>query len=211
MEFRAGQTVLRRCLYRSGRFAAVDTARVVADGPAGVLTWTGPGSQVVRRSTLDGEPVRKMPLAEREAIPTMLTPTVWRETSVLILTPPKAAHSVWWFFDAEGRFQGWYVNLEQPSRRWPDGLDTADHALDIWVEPDRTWEWKDEDEFAERTGHPEYWTAEQAAEIKAEALRIVPLIEAGAFPFDGTHTGFEPGPAWEPTRLPPHWDLPGRP
>ena len=30
-----------------------------------------------------------------------------------------------------------------------DGLETMDHALDVIVEPDGTWRWKDEDDFAE--------------------------------------------------------------
>ena len=115
---------------------------------------------------------------------------------------------VWWFFDEAYAFLGWYVNLEAPARRWPLGIDVHDQALDIWVEPDRTWVWKDEDEFAERTGHPDHWTAEEALAVRAEAEKAVADIEAGVFPYDGTHTAFRPDPAWEPTRLPPMWDRP---
>jgi hypothetical protein len=211
MTFEAGQSVVRRAVHRNGRIAAVETGRVITDDAHGVLTWTGPGSHVMYRSTMTGEPIRKMPMDERRSIPTMLSPAEWRDTGVLMLTPPASAHSVWWFFDLAGTFEGWYVNLETPARRWFGGLDIRDLALDIWVEPDRSWEWKDEDEFAERTGHPDFWSVQEAAEIRAEGERVIALIEAGSAAFDGRLTDFQPDPAWEPTRLPPHWDLPNCP
>jgi len=207
MAFEIGQTILRRNVHRNRRIGAVETARMLSDDERGVLTWMAPGSQVMRRCTLAGEPTRKMPLSLRTAVATMLVPDVWRDTGVLIFTPPDAGHSVWWFFDETG-FLGWYVNLEAPARRWFGGLDTTDHALDIWVEPDRTWAWKDEDEFNERIDHPLYWTAEEAAAIRAEGERAIALVEAGRHPFDGWLTDFRPDPQWEPSRLPPHWDLP---
>jgi hypothetical protein len=206
--FDTGQTIVRRNIHVNGRIAAVETARVVSDDARGVLTWTAERSQVMHRSTLSGESVRKMPMTQRRSIPTMLSPTEWRDTGVLICTPPDVCHSIWWFFDPHGAFLGWYVNLEAPAHRWFGGLDTTDHALDVWVEPDRSWVWKDEDEFAERTGHPDYWSVQEAARIRAEGEKLVGLIEAGAHPFDGSLTDFRPDPRWQPTTLPPHWDLP---
>jgi len=208
--FAAGQTVVRRNVHPNGRVTAVETARVVSDDADGVLTWTAPGSQVMFRSTLGGESIRKMSLADRARIPTMLSPSTWRGTGTLILTPPEVTHSVWWFFEPEGAFLGWYVNLETPARRWSGGLDIRDLALDIQVAPDRSWAWKDEDELAEWTGHPDYWTADEAAAIRADGEKVVALIEAGAAPFDGRLTDFRPHPGWQPTTLPPHWDLPAR-
>jgi hypothetical protein len=208
IRFEPGQTIVRRCVWLNGRITAVESQRVVSDDAGGVLGWTGNGSDAAVRTTLSGESIRKMPLDQRSAIPTLLSPRPWRDTSILTLTRTDAAHSVSWFFEPQGRFLGWYVNLEDPAKRWYGGLDTRDHALDIWVEPDRTWRWKDEDEFAERIDQPNHWTAEQAREIRAEGERVVPLIEAGLYPFDGVHTDFRPDPGWAPTTFPVHWDLP---
>jgi hypothetical protein len=119
--------------------------------------------------------------------------------------PDRSAASVWWFFD-DGEFHGWYVNLEAPAVRWPGGVDTTDHALDLWVEPDRTWTWKDEGEFAERTGHPWYWTAAEAAGIRATGERMAARVEAGAFPFDGSWCDFTPDPQWTVPGLAAGWD-----
>jgi Protein of unknown function (DUF402) len=208
IRFEPGQTIVRRSVYDSGKIFAVESARVVSDDESGVLAWTAAGSDAAVRTTLTGESVRKMPLAQRLAIPTMLSPTIWRSSNVLTLTRNGTAHAVWWFFDADLTFAGWYVNLEAPPKRWYGGLDTRDQALDIWVEPDRTWNWKDEDEFAERIGVVDFWTEAQAAQIRAEGERVIPLIEAGLYPFDGVHTDFRPDPAWEPSRFGPAWDLP---
>lgn len=206
MSFQVGQTVLRRDIHHDGRITSAMAVRVVADDARGLITWTAEGSQVMWRTTLNGERVRKFSVDELAVVPTMLSPGRWAGTNVLWLTPPGASHSIWWFFDADGVFFGWYVNLETPSRRWSGGIDMTDLVLDIWVKPDRSWNWKDEDEFAERTGHPDYWSVEEAAPIRAEGERMIALIKAGVYPFDGTLTDFKPDSEWEPTVLPPLWD-----
>jgi hypothetical protein len=209
MSFQSGQTIVRRDVHTDGRITSAAAVRMIADDDRGVLTWASQGSEVMWRTTLTGERVRKFSVEELAVAPTMLSPYQWAGTNVLMLTPPGSSHSIWWFFDAGGAFFGWYVNLETPTQRWSGGLDMSDLALDIWVTPDRAWRWKDEDEFAERTGHPDYWSAEDAAAIRAEGERIIAVVEAGTYPFDGTFTDFEPDPAWEPTKLPPHWDRRG--
>ncbi|HEY1486583.1 MAG TPA: DUF402 domain-containing protein, partial [Micromonosporaceae bacterium] len=71
--------------------------------------------------------------------------------------------------------------------------------------------WKDEDELAERIDHPSYWTRAEADVIRAAGERLIPTIEAGAYPFDGHLTDFRPTPSWPPTTLPPSWDKPFNP
>lgn len=208
IRFEPGQTIVRRSVWDNGRITGIEAARVISDDDSGLLTWTAAGSDCAVRTTLSGESIRKMPLAQRKLIPTMLSPQTWISTNFLCLTRAATAHSIWWFFDTDLSFAGWYVNLEAPPKRWYGGVDTRDQALDIWVEPDRTWNWKDEDEFAERTGEENFWTAVQAERIRAEGERVIPLIEAGLYPFDGIHTDFQPDPTWEPSRFRPEWDTP---
>jgi protein associated with RNAse G/E len=208
MSFQVGQTIVHRDIHRDGRILSAGAARVVVDNASGVLTWIAEGSQVMWQTTLTGERTRKLPVDELARVPTMLAPHQWTGTNVLAFVPPNTSYSILWFFDTDGAFFGWYVNLETPSHQWSGGLDRWDLALDIWVEPDRSWVWKDEDEFIERTGHPDYWTEEEAAAIRSEGERVIALIEAGAFPFNGSLTDFEPEPGWEPSKLPPIWDLP---
>ena len=81
--------------------------------------------------------------------------------------------------------------------RWDDGavagVDMVDQDLDVRGRT-RTaaWQWKDEDEFAERLAFPEhYWVTDEAA-VRAEGERVIKLAEAGEFPFDGTWCDFTP-------------------
>jgi hypothetical protein len=71
------------------------------------------------------------------------------------------------------------------------------------VAPDRTWVWKDEDEMAERIGWPHYFDQDGADRSRAEGERLIELVEAGEYPFDGTYTDFRPDPAWQSPRRRP--------
>jgi hypothetical protein len=208
MRFEAGTTVVRRGLYRDGRIGSLQCARVIADDERGLLTWSAAGSATMRRLLLSDEPARAIPLAEEIRSPTVLAVSTWQPFSTLMLTDPDAGHSVWWAFDADGAFVGWYVNLEPPVARWKGGIDHVDQALDILVAPDRAWRWKDEDEFAEQTGDPLFWDEAGAAAIREEGRRVIASAEAGAFPFDGTWTDFRPDQEWPVSALPWWWDQP---
>ncbi len=189
----------------------VPLVRVVSDDERGLLLWMPTGTPMAREVTLDGRGPRGMPFAEWLAEPKHMVLDRFRGPNVLKLFPPGAAHSVWWLFRPD--FVAWYVNLERPITRWDDGslagVDTTDHDLDIWVEPDRTWAWKDEHELAERLGFPDhYWVSDPDA-VWAEGRRVIPSIEAGVFPFDGTWRDFRPDPQWTmPATLPDGWDRP---
>jgi uncharacterized protein DUF402 len=161
--------------------------RVVSDDDDGLLLWQPVGSELAVLVDADGRTGHDLtPDVMREP---RLTVREWQGFDVLILMRPQARHSVWWFFEGDV-FAGWYVNLEAPHVRRPDGVETTDHVLDIVVTPGREWEWKDGEEFERRVGHPLYFDSSAAAAIRGEGERIVKLIEAGEFPFDGTHTTF---------------------
>jgi hypothetical protein len=207
VRFTPGQDVLHRG-FTHELLSWVTVNRVVSDDERGLLLWRGPGGPHVTRCALDGRTLRDMPFGEWIGLPTRLRIGEWGGLSLLTLVPPGAAHSVWWMF-RDAAFTGWYVNLEEPSVRWPGGVDFSDQDLDIVVGPDRGWRWKDEDEFTERLAHGgHYWVRDEKA-VRAEGERLVPLIEAGAFPFDGTWCDFRPPAGWRtPTGLPPGWDRP---
>ncbi|MFC9466307.1 DUF402 domain-containing protein [Streptomyces coelicoflavus] len=210
--FSAGETVVRRGLWPDGRVAYAQCGRVVADGAAGLLTWVAAGSATMRRVALDGTPTRSWPRYRAMSVPTLLAPATWEPYGTLMLTRPGERHSVWWSFDRSGAFVGWYVNLEEDAGRWPGGTDHVDHALDLLVAGDRrTWEWKDEDEFADLTGRPGFWDSAEAAAVRGEGERMAALAAAQEFPFDGTWCDFRPHRDWRPSTLPPSWVTSCRP
>ncbi|HET6529689.1 MAG TPA: DUF402 domain-containing protein [Actinoplanes sp.] len=212
MRFAPGRVILHRNT-RRGRLAFVRPVRVVADTDLGLLLWMARGTPAMNEVTSDGRGARGMPFREWVTLSHRMVPGAWQGPGILLFFPPEADHSVWFFWDDHGRFASWYVNLEERAARWDDGavagVDIVDQDLDIVVRPDRTWEWKDEDEFTERLAIPEhYWVPDEQA-VRAEGRRVVKLIEAGDFPFDGTWTDFVPDPSWQtPTDMPPGWDRP---
>ena len=58
------------------------------------------------------------------------------------------------------RSSGWYLNLQDPVRRYDGGFDTLDHELDYWI-PAATWQVKDAELFEQRVAEERY-TADQA-------------------------------------------------
>ena len=136
-----------------------------------------------------------------------------RGPNILKLVPPDASHSVWWLFGPRRAVRRLVRQPGASGARWDDGglagIDIIDLDLDIWVWPDRTWQWKDEHELAERLGFPDhYWVSDPDA-VWAEGRRVIPKIEAGEFPFDGTWCDFAPDPGWTmPGQVPDGWDRP---
>lgn len=210
--FEPGELVLHRA-FVDERLVFLKVGRVIEHDEDGLRLWFAYGTPMAISLTAQGLGIRDMPYADWLNQVEVLTVGVRRAPELLMYIPPKAAHSVWWFWDQRGTFHGWYVNLEEPSVLWRDGdligVDTTDQDLDVWVYPDRSWEWKDEDEFEERSAYPDhYWVREPGA-VRAEGERLIGLVEAGAFPFDGRWCDFRPDPGWAwPTDLPAGWDRP---
>ena len=208
----AGELVVHR-QFTGERLVCVRTGRVVGHDDAGLRIWIPTGSAGLDWKSEDGRGIRDMPFAEWVANRHVLAPRPWSGPDILMYFPTGAAHSVWWFWTRDGEFTNWYVNLEESAVWWRDsdaaGVDVCDQDLDIVADPDRSWRWKDEDEFAERLGFPEhYWVADEAA-VWAEGHRVVRLIEAGAFPVDGTWCDWRPDPSWtKPPAVPDGWDRP---
>jgi hypothetical protein len=210
--FAPGRLIMHRNV-RRGRIGWVRPGRVVSDDERGLCVWITRHTPVVNEVSADGRGMRSMPFSEWVDAGVALRHGTWNGPSVLKFLPAGAAHSVWWFRDEAGAFKEWYVNLEEPGTRWDDGtvagVDIVDQDLDIVVRPDRTWSWKDEGEFLERLAFPEhYWVADEGA-VRAEGERVVKIIEAGEFPFDGTWVDYVPPPQWlTPSELPAGWDRP---
>ena len=125
---------------------------------------------------------------------------------VLTLTAPGAAHSVWLFWTSEWEFLFWYVNLQEPITRTPRGILVLDQVLDIVASPERTWNWKDEDDFQALVGRG-FFTAEEAASIRAEGERMIAAIERNAPPFSEGWEAWRPDAGWPVPNIPEDWHV----
>lgn len=116
-----------------------------------------------------------------------------------------ASHSIYVNWGRDREFLGWYVNLEEPWRASGMGFDTTDHLLDIWIDPDRTWRWKDEDHLAEAV-EIGLFTEKKARAIRAEGERAIEGIEAWSAPFDESWETWSPEVSCPLPSLPEGWN-----
>ncbi|MFI1398337.1 DUF402 domain-containing protein [Streptomyces sp. NPDC020681] len=178
---------------------------VVQDSDEILAVWMAPGTECVKPVLTNGTPVHQEPLATRYTAPRTTTRGRWFGTGVLKLARPGEPWSVWLFWESGWRFKNWYVNLEEPRIRWAGGIDSEDHFLDISVFPDRSWLWRDEDEFdqAQRVG---LMGPEKAERVRAAGRAAVEVIQAWGAPFSDGWEHWRPDPSWRTPELPADWD-----
>jgi hypothetical protein len=163
---RPGEIVELRSMYR-GRVRWAFPHRVVADDGDTLVLYLAPGAEGVWMGR-DGDG-RYLERWVRGDPPHA---HVWRMHHVLSLTRRGDAHSLWHMWDEDWNFVCWYVQLQDPVVERGGGLETTDHALDVFVEPDGMWRWKDEDDFAEAQALGVF-TPEAAATVRAEGERVI--------------------------------------
>jgi hypothetical protein len=135
---------------------------------------------------------------------------VWERSRWLQLIEPGVAHAIHlWWLAPDWRFAGSYVNLQEPMRRAPLGFDYMDHMLDIVIDPDLRWRWKDEDELAEAVSVG-LVTQAWADEVRREGERVIERLERHQAPFCDGWEEWQPDPAWPVPTLPDGWDRLGR-
>ncbi|HEY2354259.1 MAG TPA: DUF402 domain-containing protein [Gaiellaceae bacterium] len=165
--------------------------RYVGKSGAGHLLYVRPGDEMRRRGTWSEW--------DRDAVPEL---HVWDRTHLLWLVREGGdLHALGHFWDTNWSFLGWYVNLQAPLVVRGNRFDTTDWALDVWIEPDGSWEWKDEDHFAAAVNRG-FLDEATAGEIRAEGERV---IAERPWP-----TGWEDwrAPAeWAPLELPEDWHV----
>ena len=134
-----------------------------------------------------------------------LAPSRYDEAHVLSFAWPGVAYAVLLFFHQDWSAWSWYVNLQDPLRRTAVGFDTMDHELDVIVELDGSWRWKDEDELAEAIARG-LIPAEDQPLLRADGERAVGRIVGQVPPFHRDWTAWRPDSAWQPPVLPEGWD-----
>jgi hypothetical protein len=120
-------------------------------------------------------------------------------------------------WDPSGAFMGWYVNFELPPEPAATGLVSKDLVLDIYVEPDRSWRWKDREDF--HTAITEgILDASLREPLEVETEQVLVEIDHETGPFRPDLIDFRPRSDWRTPELPPEfawggsaWSLPPGP
>jgi predicted RNA-binding protein associated with RNAse of E/G family len=195
--FEPGATIALRQTW-GGRVWAARPATVVEDAPEQTMLFAPIGIRWMAPFH-DGKRL-KVPQAEFEIVPQR-----YDEAHVLSFSWPDTWYAVLLFLRKDWQPWSWYVNLEEPLRRTAIGFDTLDHELDVIVELDGSWRWKDEDDLAEsiRRG---VIHAEDESRLRADGERAVRRILDREPPFDRDWTTWRPDPSWQVPILPEGWD-----
>ncbi len=125
----------------------------------------------------------------------------WDSSHVLRFMREGDGHTVECFWNEDWTFKGWYVNLQAPLVVNGRNFDTTDYALDVVVDPDGTWHWKDEDDFA-RAIELGVLNEREAEAVRAEGERVVALE-----PWPTGWEDWRPPAEWTPLGLPRDWHV----
>jgi len=129
----------------------------------------------------------------------------WVQHNVLCLVRAADPYTAMAFWNEEGTFVSWYINLQDPMRRTAIGFDSRDHFLDLIVGEDlASWMWKDEHELdaGVKMG---IFSPEEAATFRRNGEEVVDLVSRGEA-WWGEWRDWAPDPSWPIPMLPEDWD-----
>jgi hypothetical protein len=188
--FKPGETIEMREVWR-GKTWEERTAIVVEDSDALIVLYTPP--ETPARVAIDAEGKRlRMPTTPDWSLEGTRTFT----SGLVAVHVPGTQHSLLAIFDPPSGYGPWYINIESDLERTDAGFDYEEHVLDVVVERDlSTWRWKDEDELEEAV-ELGLFTAEQAAEFRAEGERALDWLLSRRAPYDRDWLSWRPPPEW---------------
>ena len=130
----------------------------------------------------------------------------WHTNRLLLILEPNTYYSTIYFWDHESnKFLCYYINFQIPFKRNHSSIETLDLELDIIINPDFSYEWKDLEDY-QMAIEKGVVTQEDIQGIDEEKARIFERVERRQYPFDGSWLDWKPDLGWEPPRLPENWD-----
>jgi len=180
--------------------------RVVHDADDYIAFYTAVRTPLKVQATRDGQRLtREIPFLEREGMIGGFADAEWTTNHALMLHRPGRMSAIMLFWrDPDWEFVGWYGNIQAPLRRTHLGFDTADYLLDVAIDPDLSWHWKDEDEWELAREHVLVAPA-LLDDVRCEGERIIAEVEARTWPFDAGFETWRPDPSWPIPSLPENW------
>jgi predicted RNA-binding protein associated with RNAse of E/G family len=175
------------------RYVGGDATTVISHVPYGTtgIFASSVGLAAARGLTTGAGKIRALATLEYRVLELPATPT-----SCLYFFRADRCSRVNLSWSANGEFTGWYVNFAAPPVPTPDGIESMDLVLDMFVLPDGSWSWKDREDF-DRAVDDGVLEPHLPALFETEAQRVLTEHAAGQAAFD---------PAWIDWR--PPWQHP---
>jgi uncharacterized protein len=180
----------------------VKPVTVVEDSDTQIVLWLPldtPSKRPILLNHIPGTPRRWIDGQWR------LEDSVWRWSELLIIIKPNQHRATWIRWSREREFQGSYINLQSRLVRTRLDFDFRDHQLDILVDPNREWRWKDEDELNICVEDGRF-THQQAQSIREEGLLGIKDIEQALTPFSESWEDWFPDETLSHPTLPTDWN-----
>src|SRR5512141_676887 len=136
-----GEVIVWRGIFR-GRIWHVMPTFVIKDSPGELVMAILPGAVC----KVDKDYGRKNGRRIWDFLDTdwNLDDFIWHTNRVLFIVEPEKYYSISLYWNQqENQFVGYYVNFQHPCRRHLRGIDAMDLELDIDIEPDLSFRWKD--------------------------------------------------------------------
>lgn len=195
--FEPGQTIICRDYWQDKLWSETPEI-VVQDTPELLALFLHP-------NTIINQPVSSMgdrsDYLDRLNLTWNLKKAPWIGLRRLRLSIPGAFYSVLLFWNEDNSLRAWYINLEEPLYRTPQGFNYIDLFLDIIAEPDlSSWRWDDEDELSEAVERG--FVLKQTSDmLYSEGRKVIEWIQSGDSPFNEWET-WRPDPSWQLPVLP---------
>lgn len=154
-------------------------------GPTALVVQDLPVSDPIRSAT--GPAMFTSPRAQAAR--------TWSGSDILVAFPPRACFTVSFFEPEDGTRAAYYVNLELPVARTPQGMECVDLVVDILVRQSPTYRFKDEDklEFARQAG---VYSGDDELFIREAAQEALAVVKEWGYPFGVGLEHFSPDPGW---------------
>lgn len=204
--FRPGTVVTVRGFFRDATIAddiptVVDAKPmvVVRDDDHHTELWFPAGTRTRRPIGL--VPRRPRPWCRADSV---VVPGVWEWCNALVIQVADQWRTTWVLWSRGGDVMGWLVDLDRPLRRDTAGFVVDGLQLDLVVDADRRWRWKDTHEL-DRAVELGFVTELDATRARREGEAAIADIEAGRWPYTDEWITWQPDPSWPPPQLRDDW------
>ena len=205
MMWNPGDIVAWRGIFNQ-RVWHVQPTIVVKDSPEEIVLTLLPGTECMAEEDYAGGKKNGKRWWDFQDQHWNLKKYTWRTNRLLLLLEPQKYYSTIYFWNNESNeFLCYYINFQLPFQRSHCGVDTLDLDLDLVINPDFSYEWKDEDDYQKAIDNgviiPE-WTQE----IEMAKKEVFNKLEKRQYPYDGSWLNWVPDPNWSPPKLRENWD-----
>jgi protein associated with RNAse G/E len=203
--WKCGDIIAWRGIYRK-RIWHVQPTILVKDSPEEIVLTLLPGSECIAEETY---PKGKKNGRRRWFFVNedwQLAKYTWRTNRLLLLFEPEKYYSTIFFWNHESNeFLCYYINFQLPFRRNQSAVDTLDLDLDLIINPDFSYEWKDVEDY-QKAIESDIIFSEWTEGIEAAKKDVFAKLETRQYPFDGSWLNWRPDPDWSAPTLPENWD-----